>query len=146
MSCKRWTYVPGAGFLVLVLMLSSCDTKPPIAEAAPPPVTVSQPVARDVIDYDDYEGRIAAIPTVEVRARVRGHLLKVNFQDGQIVKKGDLLFEIDPRPYKAELDGAEAMKAAAEAGLKLAKATIDRDIRLVSTGAVARQELDVSIA
>jgi multidrug efflux system membrane fusion protein len=135
----------GGALLILSIMLG-CDTaKPPIAESPPPAVTVSQPVVREVIDYDDYEGRIAAIPTIEVRARVRGYLDKIHFQDGEIVKKDALLFEIDPRPYKAELEGAEAQKAAAEAAFKLAQATAERDLKLASTGAVSRQELDVSL-
>jgi RND family efflux transporter MFP subunit len=134
------------GGLFLILTILGCDAaKPPMAESPPPGVTVSQPVVREVIDYDDYEGRIAAIPTVEVRARVRGHLKKIEFEDGQIVKEGKLLFEIDPRTYKAELDGAEAIKAAAEAAVKLADATAERDLKLAATGAVSRQELDVTL-
>ena len=134
------------GVLLILSIMLGCDTsKPPIAESPPPAVTVSQPVGREVIDYDDYEGRIAAIPTIDVRARVRGYLDKIHFQDGEIVKKDALLFEIDPRPYKAELEGAEAQKAAAEAAFKLAQATAERDLKLASTGAVSRQELDVSL-
>src|SRR5262249_57044104 len=115
-----------SGALVLVTgVVSSCSSDLPVAETPPPPVTVSQPVVREVIDQDDYEGRIAAIPIVEVRARVRGELIKINFQDGQIVKKGDLLFEIDPRTYKAELDGAKAQKGVVEATHKLNKATVE---------------------
>src|SRR5690242_14972259 len=92
-------------FLVLTSVLSGCSpTTPPVAETPPPPVTVSQPVVRNVTDHDEYEGRIAAIPRVEVRARVRGHLTRVNFQAGQMVKAGDLLYEIDDRTYKAALD------------------------------------------
>jgi RND family efflux transporter MFP subunit len=116
---------------------------PPVAETPPPPVTVSQPVVREVIDRDDYEGRIAAVQSVEVRARVRGHLIKVNFKDGELVKQGDLLFEIDPRPYQASLDAAQAQKAAAEASLKLAKAEYARSSSLARTGAASREEVEV---
>lgn len=134
------------GVFLLLTGLVSCDAgKPPIVESVPPAVTVGQPVVRDVVNYEYYEGRIEAKPTVDVRARVRGHLFKIDFEDGQIVEKGKLLFEIDPRPYKAELEGAEAQKAAAEAALKLAVATAERDTRLAATGAVSRQELDVSL-
>jgi multidrug efflux system membrane fusion protein len=117
-----------------------------VAELPPPAVTVSKPVVREIINYDEYEGRITAIPTVEVRARVRGHLLKVNFQDGQIVKEGELLFEIDPSTYKADLEAAKAAKEAADAAQRLAQANADRDSKLVSSGAVSRQDVDVSLA
>ncbi len=95
---------------------------PPVAEIPPPPVSVSQPVVRDVIDQDDYEGRLAAIPKVDVRARVRGHLTKILFEAGQIVKEGDLLYEIDPRTYQAAMDAAKAQEKAALAALQFAKA------------------------
>jgi RND family efflux transporter MFP subunit len=114
-----------------------------VAETPPPPVSVSQPLIREVIDHDDYEGRLGAVETVEVRARVRGHLVKVNFQDGQIVKEKDPLFEIDPRPYKAALDAADAQKAAADAALELAKKEYTRAISLARTGAASREEVDV---
>ena len=123
----------GAAILPLLVtsVFAGCSPPaPPVAETPPPPVTVSQPVVREVVDRDDYEGRIAAVQTVEVRARVRGHLMKVNFKDGELVKEGDLLFEIDPRPYQAALDAAEAQKAAAEASLKLAKAEYARSYSL----------------
>src|SRR5438445_3495772 len=133
----------GGVFLILTGVLGCGPTTPPVAETPPPPVTVSQPVVRDVIEQDDYEGRIAAVESVDVRARVRGHLVKVNFQDGQIVEKDDLLFEIDPRPYQAALDAAVAQKAVAEANLELAKKEQARSSRLASTGAASREELEV---
>jgi RND family efflux transporter MFP subunit len=130
--------------LVVAGLFAGCGpTAPPVAETPPPPVSVSQPLVRNVIDFDDYEGRIAAVETMEVRARVRGHLDKVNFQDGQMVKKGDLLFEIDPRPYKAALDAAEAQKAAADAALELAKKEYARSYQLARTGATSREELEI---
>jgi RND family efflux transporter MFP subunit len=112
-------------------------------ETPPPKVSVSQPVVREVVDRDDYEGRIDAVDTVDVRARVRGHLVKVNFQDGQLVKKGDLLFEIDPRPNQAALDAALAQQAVAEANMELAKKEYARTYTLAKTGAASREELDV---
>jgi RND family efflux transporter MFP subunit len=114
-----------------------------VAETAPPPVSVSQPLVLEVIDQDDYEGRIAAVETVEVRARVRGHLVKVNFQDGDIVKQDQPLFEIDPRPYQATLDGAKAQAAAAEASLELAKKEYTRSVSLLRSNAASREEVDV---
>jgi multidrug efflux system membrane fusion protein len=132
------------GVVLLATGLLGCgSTTPPVAETPPPPVSVSQPVVREVIDHDDYEGRIAAVKEVEVRARVRGHLKTVNFQDGQMVKEGELLYEIDPRPYEASLDAAKAQKASADASLELAKVEYARTAQLVKSSAVSETELQV---
>src|SRR5690349_13718868 len=136
----RWRI---GGLVVLTGVLCGCDSAPPVAETPPPPVSVSQPLAREVIDHDDYEGRIAAVETVEVRARVRGHLVKVNFEAGQIVKAGTLLFEIDPKPYEATKQAAEAQLAGANAALDLAKKEYNRTSMLVRSNAASREELDV---
>jgi RND family efflux transporter MFP subunit len=140
-------YIGFSSLLVAVVTsISGCaSSAPPVAETPPAPVTVSQPLARDVIDYDDYEGRIGAVESVEVRARVRGHLIKVNFQDGQMVKPGDLLFEIDPRPYQADLDATEAQAAAADAALTLATKEYQRAAALLRSNAASREEVDVWI-
>src|SRR5271167_4391219 len=101
--------VPG-----LCLALAGCARAPSEAPAAaPPPVTVSYPVEREVTDYADYTARTAAVDSVELRARVSGYLDKVNFKEGALVKKGDVLFEIDPRTYKAVVKQAEGTLAAA---------------------------------
>jgi RND family efflux transporter MFP subunit len=133
----------GGALLILAGVLGCGSMTPPVAETPPPPVTVSQPVVRDVIEQDEYEGRIAAVEEVEVRARVRGHLNKVNFQAGQMVKEDELLYEIDPRSYKAALDAAEALKASAQASLELAKTEYGRTSFLVRSNAVSQTELQV---
>src|SRR5215470_2061193 len=98
------------------LGLTGCSRAPSEApEAAPTPVTVSRPVERDVTDYVDFTGRTAAVDSVELRARVWGYLDKVNFKEGALVKAGDVLFEIDPRTYRATLNQAEGNLASAEA-------------------------------
>src|SRR5467141_1792045 len=102
--------------LGLCIGLAGCAGAPSGApEAAPTPVTVSRPVERDVTDYADFTARTAAIDSVEVRAHVWGYLDKVNFKEGELVKKGDVLFEIDPRTYQATLAQAEGNVAQAEA-------------------------------
>jgi RND family efflux transporter MFP subunit len=107
-----------------------------------PEVEVVEPVAREVSDYEDFTGRTEASATVVLKARVTGYLDKIHFKDGAEVKKGDLLFEIDPRLYKAELEKAEAevgviqaVLARTEAEYKLAKALLKRK-------AITKDELD----
>ena len=95
--------VPG-----LCLALAGCARAPSEAPAAaPPPVTVSYPVEREVTDYADFTARTAAVDSVELRARVSGYLDKVNFKEGALVKKGDVLFEIDPRTYEAVVEARQ---------------------------------------
>src|SRR5947209_2293917 len=95
--------------------LTGCVRAPSEAAPSPTPVTVSYPVEREITDYADFTGRTAAVESVEVRARVWGYLDKVNFKEGTLVKKGEVLFEIDPQTYRATLDQAEGNLASAEA-------------------------------
>lgn len=130
--------------LFWIASVPGCSQKaPPLAETKPEVVTVSQPVVREITDYSDYNGRMAAKESVDVRARVRGYLVKANFQEGEEVKQGDLLFEIDPRPYKNTLDQAEANVAGAEAALKLARSEMERTRLLTTRNASSREELEV---
>jgi RND family efflux transporter MFP subunit len=94
-----------------------------VAAAKPPVVTVSQPATRQIVEWDEYTGRFAAKQTVEVQARVNGYLTKVNFTDGQLVKEGDLLFEIDPRPFERALEQASAELD--QAKVRVSNATLD---------------------
>src|SRR5438552_293351 len=117
--------------LVLVLGfclgLAGCSRAPSEAPAtAPIPVTVSRPVERDVTDYSDFTGRTAAVDSVEVRARVWGYLDKVNFKEGALVKKGDVLFEIDPRTYRATLAQAEGNLASMQSRVRRLDADLTR--------------------
>jgi RND family efflux transporter MFP subunit len=96
----------------------------------PPPVTVSRPLVRETVEWDEYTGQFAAVDYIELRARVSGYLQSINFQDGQIVKAGDLLFQIDPRPFEASLLAAKAQLAQAEARLELANHQLARAVEL----------------
>src|SRR5687768_14773162 len=102
------TVVPALAALGL-LATSGCDKA--VAKSAPPPpaVTVAAPVVREVLDYDEYTGKLMAVEEVEVRARVKGYLDSVGFKDGDEVKKGHTLFQIDPRPFDAQVKVAEGM-------------------------------------
>jgi multidrug efflux system membrane fusion protein len=118
---------------------------PALAQAPggpPPAVTTAKPVVRDVVEYDDFTGRFDAADAVEIRARVSGYLEKVAFQDGAVVKKGDLLCVIDPRPYKAALDQAQASVASNQAKVTFAKADFERAQSLQRTGNISEQLVD----
>jgi RND family efflux transporter MFP subunit len=134
-------------FLGLLFTLAGCvrtPSGPP--QAAPTPVTVSSPVEQDVTDYMDFTARTAAVDSVEVRAHVWGYLDKVNFKEGAMVQKGDVLCELDPRPYQALLNQAKAKVAQDEAQLKFDEAEYQRNLKLTSTGAVSQSDLDKSSA
>ncbi len=102
------TYLLGIAALLIGLVVTGCGKGAPQAAPPPPVVSVIQPIAREVIEWDEYIGRLESPETVEIRARVSGYLDKVHFKEGKEVKKGDLLFTIDPRPYQAEFDRADA--------------------------------------
>src|SRR5205085_373684 len=130
--------------LILPGALTGCSGGPPeVAPPQPPTVPVSQPVQRGVIDYVDFTGRTDAVESVSIVPRVTGYLVKMPFKEGSVVKKDDLLFEVDPRPYKAQLDQAEGQVKLYQAQLKLAKATLERNLAIAKTpGAVSLQQLD----
>src|ERR1700756_5234882 len=133
--------------LGLCLGLAGCTQAPSGGPApAPAPVAVSRPVERYVADNTYFTGRVAAVDSVEVRAHVWGYLDKVNFKEGELVKKGDVLFEIDPRPYEALLNQAKAKVAQDEAQLRFDEAEYQRNLRLVGSGAVSRSDLDKTAA
>src|SRR5690348_7426103 len=112
----------GGGFrcrfpgLAVLALIAACS-KPAPPATPPPQVTVAHPLVQTVVEWDEYTARLAAIESVEVRARVSGYLGTIHFADGAIVKKGDLLFVIDPRPYEAVLNRARADLTLAEARL-----------------------------
>src|SRR5215831_6948314 len=129
--------------LGLCIGLAGCARGPAGApKAAPTPVTVSRPVEREVTDYADFTGRTAAVDSVEVRARVWGYLDKVNFKEGALVRKGDVLFEIDPRLYRADLERARGTVAQCEARVHRLERDYRRAKALLARGAVSQEEYD----
>jgi RND family efflux transporter MFP subunit len=109
-------------------------------------VIVAQPVEREIADDVNFTGRTEAVTSVKVRARVTGFVEKVHVRPGAAVKKGDLLFEIDPRPYRLELEKADAEVTRATATLKAAQAQYDRAKKLRADGAVTAEEVDRLVA
>jgi RND family efflux transporter MFP subunit len=123
-----------------LLALAASAAPPPVP--GPPEVEVAQPATREVADYEDFTGRLEPSATVRIKARVTGYLDKVLFKDGAEVKKGDALFEIDPRPYQADLKKAEAEVAVAQAVLARAEVDLKRAKGLFDRKALAKDELD----
>lgn len=127
---------------LFALVLAACKKPAPQAAPQPPTVSVLQPVARDVVEWDEYTGWLESPETVEVRARVNGYLDKVHFKEGKEVKKGDLLFTIDRRPYQAEFDHADADHQRAESQAELAMNDAERAKRLIATKAISEEDYD----
>jgi RND family efflux transporter MFP subunit len=149
MRAFRTSCIPnGIGYAALALaaLAAACNKPPQLASLPPPEVAVSPPVEETAIEYFTTTGRTAAVQEVDVRARVGGYLVKVNFQDGQDVKVGDLLFEIDPRPYEADVMRAQGDVAKWQAQLRKAEADVARNTRLLPKGAASERELEQSIA
>ncbi len=140
--------ISSGSVLVIIAVMSGCGTqkKAPQAAAPPPEATVSQVVSRSVTDFAEFTGRTDAVETVNVQARVSGYITEVSFTDGQEVEQGDLLFQIDPRPFQASLEGAEGQKAQWQAKQARAKADVQRYEKLVPTGAATPQDLDKATA
>jgi RND family efflux transporter MFP subunit len=132
-----------ACFVVLGLLavLSACaKTEKP---APPPPVViVAHPLQKDVTDWDDYVGRFEAVDQIDIRPRVSGYLQTIGFKDGEVVKKGQLLFVIDPRPYQAALDQAKAQAVRAQATVTNTKTALDRGVLLLQARAISQEEFD----
>jgi RND family efflux transporter MFP subunit len=127
--------------------LAGCQKQVAAApEPKPPKVTVSHPTFTQVTDEESYTGWLKPYEQVDVRSRVRGHILKVHFHDGDMVKKGQLLFELDPRPFQAEVDQATAHAKAIEAQKVAFQKDVARYQILIKTKAVSQQDLDKAIA
>jgi RND family efflux transporter MFP subunit len=127
-------------------LAAGCDQGQPSAkqqQAAPPPtVSVSQPVQREIVEWDEYTGRFDATQTVEIRARVSGYLNEVRFKDGQEVSQGDLLFMIDPRPFERALEQSRAELFAATTKVENANLDVARGQPLIERKIISDKTFD----
>lgn len=130
--------------LLVAAIATACSSQAEPGAGMPPPpeVSVAQVLNKDVSRWDEFTGRVTAIETVELRPRVSGYVQQVAYQEGQEVKKGDLLFVIDPRPYKARLAQAEADLERARAEARLAQMQDKRAQTLVEAKAISREEFE----
>ena len=136
----RWTL---AATVASAALLAGCERSGGAAAPPPPPqVSVAAVVEKRVKEWDEFTGRFQAPETVEIRPRVSGYIDKVAFKEGGLVKQGDLLFVIDPRPYQAEYDRAAADLKRYKTALELARIESTRVQRLRESGAVSQEELD----
>jgi multidrug efflux system membrane fusion protein len=110
----------------------------------PTPVSVAKVMEKPVVEWDEFSGRITAIESVQIRPQVSGTITKIDFQDGQLVKKGDPLFTIDPRPFQAALASAQATLASAQAHLALAQTNHQRNTSLIASHAIAQSDFDAT--
>ncbi len=128
-------------FATISVGVSACGGKKKPPPPPPPLVLTAHPLQRSIVDWDDYSGRFEAKDSVEVRPRVSGYLTAVRFTDGQMVRKGQPLFQIDPRPYQAVLDQAKANAARAQVTLDNANLEAERYAKLLAARAASQQEL-----
>ena len=140
-TAARLAAVPAAALLLTVL--AGCGRGQQQQAAYPTPtVTVAKPVQRSVVDYDEYVGRFVAVDSVEIRSRLSGYLSAIHFTDGQMVKKGDLLFTIDRRPFEIALQQMKANLAQARANLSFAQGDLQRGQALLQNKTITDQTYD----
>lgn len=133
---------------LLAVTLAGCGDANSKAAAAPPPPPVSAALVLEqpVAETQEFSGRLEAVERVEIRSRVSGFITAVNFKPGSEVKKGDVLFVVDPRPYQAEANRASAAAASARAKLELARRELARAESLLADKAIAKREFDEALA
>lgn len=143
------SWLAPCAIVLSALMLAGCNkgdaTQAP--QGPPPPaVSVAEVVSKEVTQWDEFTGHVEAVETVQIRPRIAGYIDKVSFKEGKEVKKGDMLFVIDQRLFKAELARAQAELARVHARSKLASAQVERFRRLVESRAVSENEYDERVA
>ena len=128
------------------LLLAACGQENRYVAPPPPRVTVAVPVQQSVTRYLEATGNTAAVNSADLVARVSGFIQEINYQDGALVKKGTLLFTIEPEPYKVKLDQAQAAEVGARSALKQAQAAFERQAELVGRQAATQANYDQALA
>lgn len=148
MHTARWTHAWPVVSVVwgLLLLPSGCGKKPPAPAPPPPAVTVAHPVEHEVIEWNQYTGYLQSPDFVNVMARVSGLLESASFKEGSMVKKGQVLFTIDPRPFQADLDVKAATVEKDQAQVDLSQANFDRTAQALKGNAVSQQDYDTAKA
>jgi RND family efflux transporter MFP subunit len=139
-AMKHFFFV-GVGLLLLLLTGGGCK-KASVTQQPPLPVNVVTAIEKEVNEWDEFTGRLEAVESVEIRPRVSGYITEVRFEEGAIVKKGDLLYVIDPRPYQADFDRAAAEFERMQAQLRLSQIELDRGKELRDKHTISASEFD----
>lgn len=141
-ACFAPSMLRGLAIGGIVCLLASCSK--PEAQGAPPklPVSVAKPIVKEVQEWDEYTGRFEAYDFVEVRSRVNGYLQSIHFTDGDIVEKGQLLFQIDPRPFQVALDQAKSRLTSALSAQDFAKKDLERARELLQRQNIPERVFD----
>src|SRR5689334_22312479 len=142
----RMSFAGAVGFVSVGIMVSGCNQAPPRAEPPAPKVAVAHPEMRKLVDYDQYHGWLKAVDSVDIRSRVRGHLQKIDFTDGDMVKKGQLLFELDPRTFEAEIGRANDQVKIYEAQKVASAKELARFKELLPKGGASQSQIDTTEA
>ena len=133
--------------VAVVAVLTGCNNQPPAAHNFPPAnVTVSKPVQKEVVDWNEFTGRTAAVNLVNVTGRVSGYIVNIPFKEGDLVHKGDVLYQIDPRPYQEVYDQALGQLKQAQANQQLQQSTYERQARLQQTNVIAKEDYDTALS
>jgi len=141
---QRWS-LPGLGLLLLLSSLG-CEKKEVAAKPAPPEVVVADVAQQDVPIYNEWVAQLNGPVNAEITPKVQGYLLRQNYQNGFFVKQGQLLFELDPRQYEADVEQAKAQLAVSQANLAKADADVQRDTPLAAQQAIPQKDLDTDLA
>jgi membrane fusion protein (multidrug efflux system) len=135
-----------SGLCLMLMVLAGCETKEARPEAGPPEVEVTEIVQQDVPIFEEWVAQLNGPTNAEITPKVQGYLLTQNYENGYFVKKGQLLYTIDPRPFEAQLDQAKAEVAVAEANVSRTQADVDRDTPLAAQNAIPKKQLDNDVA
>jgi RND family efflux transporter MFP subunit len=138
-------FIAGIALLLIAAAESGCR-KASVPQQGPLPVNVVTVVEKEVNEWDEFTGRLEAVESVEIRPRVSGYITEIHFAAGAIIKKGDLLYVIDPRPYQADFDRAAAELERMEAQLKLSQIELDRAKELRGKNTISASEFDQKAA
>src|SRR5216117_891549 len=136
----RLGLLPLSLVVACAVVLAGCKPHGPATAAPPPQVTVAPVEQRDVIEWDEFTGRAEAVERVEVRPRVSGHIQEVRFQSGQLVRKGEMLFVIDPRWHKAEFNRRQTEYEQAKVRLENFEREFNRTANLLTNNAISKEE------